>query len=230
MAIYSHRGVAADRCVSGLHAPQTPPAEGRVRLIVQGDDLGVGHGVNEATLQAYRDGILRSANVIVPGPWLLEAAESFCDNPGLDAGVHLAITSEWSSVKWRPLTGAPWLVDENGYFFPMVWPIADLPPHSSLKEASPRLPEIERELRAQIEMARRLIPQLTYSWEHMGFGSLSPDIRDLVARLTKGYGSSHPVRKSASSSCTTSGRARIEARHGRHDSRRCSRRSAPVPG
>ena len=159
-----------------------------MRLIVQGDDLGVGHGVNEATLQAYREGILRSANVIVPGPWLLEAARIFRDNPGLDAGVHLAITSEWSSVKWRPLTSAPSLVDENGYFFPMVWPNPALPPHSSLKEASPRLPEIERELRAQIETARRLIPQLTYTWEHMGFGSLSPEIRDLVTRLTKEYG------------------------------------------
>ena len=43
-------------------------------------------------------------------------------------------------------------------------------------------------MRAQIETARRLIPQLPYSWEHMGFGSLSPEIRDLVARLTKEYG------------------------------------------
>ena len=53
------------------------PNDGVVRLIVQGDDLGVGHGVNEATLQAYREGILRTANVIVPGPWLLEAAQIF---------------------------------------------------------------------------------------------------------------------------------------------------------
>ena len=169
-------------------AQPSAPSDRVVRLIVQGDDLGVGHGVNEATLQAYRDGILRTANVIVPGPWLLEAAEIFRDNPGLDAGVHLAITSEWSSVKWRPLTSAPSFVDENGYFLPMVWPNPALPPHSSLKEASPRLPEIERELRAQIEMARRLIPQLTYASEHMGFGSLSPEIRDLVSRLTKAYG------------------------------------------
>ena len=159
-----------------------------IRLIVQADDLGAAHGINVASLQAYTDGIVRATNVIVPAPWTPEAVALLRDHSDLDAGVHLAITSEWSAIKWRPLTTAPSLVDARGYFFPMVWPNDKLPPKSSLKENAPRLDEIERELRAQIEYAKREIPQLTYTWNHMGFDALAPEVRALTSRLTKEYG------------------------------------------
>ena len=47
--------------------------------------------------------------------------------------------------------------------------------------------EIERELRAQITTARRHLPQVTYTWNHMGFTSLAPEVRDLVGRISKEY-------------------------------------------
>lgn len=169
----------------------TQPAP--IRLIVQADDLGAAHGINVASLQAYTDGIVRTANVIVPAPWTPEAVALLRDHSDLDAGVHLAITSEWSAIKWRPLTTAPSLVDARGYFFPMVWPNDKLPAKSSLKENAPRLDEIERELRAQIEYAKREIPQLTYTWNHMGFDALAPEVRALTSRLTKEYGLVTPV-------------------------------------
>ena len=173
-------------------------APGPIRLIVQGDDMGVAHGVDVATIEAYKNGILRSANVIVTGPWLPEAAQFLKDNPGIDAGVHLALTSEWSAVKWRPLTHAPSLVDEHGFFYPMVWPRDDFPPNTSLKTASPDLGEIERELRAQIELAKAMIPGVSYTWEHMGFGGLAPDVRPLVAKLTPSTAWSRRALRSAS--------------------------------
>ena len=165
---------------------------GEIRLIVKGDDMGAGHGINVATIEAYKRGILRTTNVIVPGPWMPEAVRLLREHPGLDVGVHLALTSEWENVKWRPLTAAPSLVDADGYFFPMVSPRAGFAPGTSLKDANPALDEIERELRAQIETAKRHIPRVTYTWAHMGFTSLSPDVRDLVARLTKEYGLVNP--------------------------------------
>jgi len=70
----------------------------------------------------------------------------------------------------------------------MVWPRADFPAHTDLKSNSPDLGEIERELRAQIELARAMIPQVTYTWAHMGFTSLSPEVGALVSKLTKEYG------------------------------------------
>ena len=111
--------------------------------------------------------------MIVPGPWFPEAVELLAQNPGLDVGVHLCLTSEWQGLKWRSLTQAPGLVDADGYFFPMVFPEKGLPRHTSLKEADPRTEDVERELRRQIEVARRHIPHLSYLSSHMGFPALN---------------------------------------------------------
>jgi predicted glycoside hydrolase/deacetylase ChbG (UPF0249 family) len=164
------------------------PPSGEIRLIVKGDDMGAAHGINVGTIEAYTKGVLTTTNVIVPGPWMPEAARLLAEHPDLDVGVHLALTSEWENVKWRPLTHAPSLVDANGHFFPTVGPRPGFPPGMSIKEAGPDLDEVERELRAQLDQARRLIPRITYTWEHMGFGSVSPEVRAIVKRLSAEYG------------------------------------------
>jgi predicted glycoside hydrolase/deacetylase ChbG (UPF0249 family) len=177
--------------VSALFAAQPQPTE--ISLVVKGDDMGAGHGINVATIDAYKRGVLTTTNVIVPGPWFPEAARLLKENPGLDVGVHLALTSEWENVKWRPLTFAPSIVDEDGYFFPMVAPRPGFPPKTSIKEAAWKLEEIERELRAQLDMAKRHMPQITYTWYHMGFTSVAPEVRDLAATLAKEYGLVQPM-------------------------------------
>lgn len=173
-----------------LHAQSaTPPqAPTAIRLVVKADDMGAAHGINTATIDAYRNGIVRTTNVIVPGPWFLEAVKLLRENPGLDVGVHLALTSEWDNVKWRPLTSASSIVDADGYFFPTVGPRRDAAPNRSIREAAWKIDEIERELRTQIEMAKRHLPQATYTWNHMGFTGLAPEVAELVARLSKEYG------------------------------------------
>lgn len=159
-----------------------------IRLIIKGDDMGAAHGINVATIEAFTKGVLTTTNVIVPGGWMPEAARLLQQHPDLDVGVHLALTSEWENVKWRPLTHAPSLVDINGHFFPIVAPRPGFAAGTSLREAGPDLGEVERELRAQLDQARRLIPRISYTWEHMGFGSVSPDVRALVKRLSAEYG------------------------------------------
>jgi chitin disaccharide deacetylase len=164
------------------------PASREIRLIVKGDDMGAAHGINTATIEAFKRGVLTTTNVIVPGPWFPEAARLLKENPGLDVGVHLALTSEWDDIKWRPLTNAPSIVDDDGYFFPMVQPPAGAIAGRSIKERGGKLDDMERELRAQLAMAKRHIPQVTYTWNHMGFTSLGPDVAALVSRLSKEYG------------------------------------------
>ena len=99
-------------------------------VIMRMDDMGALHSVNVATIDCYQNGIGASAEVLVVGGWFPEAVKMLRENPGLDVGVHLAITSEWENVKWRPLTHCPSLVDENGYFFPMLGPNAAYPGQS----------------------------------------------------------------------------------------------------
>jgi predicted glycoside hydrolase/deacetylase ChbG (UPF0249 family) len=125
---------------------------------------------------------------MVPAPWFLEAVELLRKNPGLDAGVHLVLTSEWANYKWRPVTPARTFVDPDGYFFPFVWPNRTYGPGHSLVEAKPSLAEVEAEFRAQIEIARRHLPRVSFLSAHMGCVSATPDIQALTVRLSREYG------------------------------------------
>lgn len=159
------------------------------RLIVRGDDIGSFHAAGEAVIECYTDGIERSAELMVVTPWLPEAVRLLEEHEGLDAGLHLVLTSEWDAMKWRPLTACSSLCDENGYFLPMVFPHADYPSLSLVERRdSLDLGEIERELRAQIELGLRLLPRITHLTAHMTWHAVSPEIATLVERLSEEYG------------------------------------------
>ena len=156
------------------------------RLIVRGDDMGFSHAGNEALIKCYKEGIQRSIEVLVPSPWFPEAVRLLAKEPGVDAGIHLALTSEWDLVKWRPLTICPSLTDSDGYFYPMIWPNKNYP-GNALSEHAWKLDEIEKELRAQIELAKKKIPGITHVSAHMGCDDLSKEVNMLVKKLAKEY-------------------------------------------
>jgi predicted glycoside hydrolase/deacetylase ChbG (UPF0249 family) len=164
-----------------------PQADAGIYLLVRGDDIGSSHSANLACTESYRNGIVRSVELMVPGPWFPEAVRLLNENPGLDVGVHLVMTSEWNDIKWRPLTCCASLVDQDGYFFPMVWQRPDFPEHTALKDAPWKLNEFEQELRAQIEMAKKYVPRVSHIDCHMGFESIAPEIAALVKRLAVEY-------------------------------------------
>lgn len=168
-------------------AAAAPAQSGPIRLIVQGDDMGAAQAINHGTIQAYREGVMRTTNIMVPTPWLQEAVRLLEQNPGLDVGIHLTMTSEWSLVKWRPLTTAPSLTDAHGNFYPMVRPNKLFPAGQSLLEAQPKVAEVERELRAQIELGKKLVPRVSYMSTHMGFASPFPALQDLLKKLSQEY-------------------------------------------
>src|SRR5262249_40127137 len=111
------------------------------------------------------------------------------ENQDIDVGVHLALTSEWERVKWRPLTNAPSLVDGDGYFRPMTRQRNDFPPNTGFIDAKPILGEVERELRAQIETAKRhLGKRVSHVSAHMFAARATPDLQTLTRNLAKEYG------------------------------------------
>jgi CubicO group peptidase (beta-lactamase class C family)/predicted glycoside hydrolase/deacetylase ChbG (UPF0249 family) len=165
-----------------------PAREGEIRLLARADDMGVAQAVNEACIKSCKEGIVKSVEVIVPGPWFLDAVRLLKENPEIDVGVHLALTSEWERVKWGPLTDAPSLVDSNGYFRPMTRQRQDFPPDTGFVDANPKLDEVERELRAQIETAQRhLGKRVTHLSAHMATAVATPELRALTERLAKEY-------------------------------------------
>ena len=158
-------------------------------LVVRIDDMGALHSVNKASIDTYRNGIATTVEVIAVGSWFPEAVKMLKENPGLDAGVHLAITSEWENVKWRPLTHCPSLVDENGYFFPMLAPNPAYPGQSVFENMEKfDIKEIEQEFRAQIELALKNIPNVTHLSGHMMSTGFSKEVNEMVKRLSAEYG------------------------------------------
>jgi len=158
------------------------------KLIIRGDDIGCTHGSNVGVIKSYTDGIERSAELMVVTPWLPEAVKMINEQPGLDVGVHVALTSEWETMKWRPLTHCPSLTDENGYFFPMTFPNKEYPGQSLTEQkAQINLGEVEAELRAQIELAQKLIPNLTHISGHMGWAMVHEGIPPIAKRLSEEY-------------------------------------------
>ncbi len=157
----------------------------QTRLIVRADDMGISHATNLACRDVFTKGIAKSVEIIAPSPWFLEAVKFLQANPTCDAGIHLAITSEWSNLKWRPITCSPSLTDSNGYFFPTIWKgSADLP---SLNNHQPDSAEVEKELRAQIEMAKKHLPNLSHISIHMGFDDSNPIFKKIVLKLSAEY-------------------------------------------
>ncbi|MEL6594024.1 MAG: polysaccharide deacetylase family protein [Bacteroidota bacterium] len=168
-------------CISALPLEKDPP-----RLIVRGDDMGYAHSGNEALLHCSLHGIQTSIEVIVSSPWFPEAVQMLAGHPDIDVGVHIALTSEWDNIKWRPLTACPSITDEDGYFYPMIYANPNYP-ERSIMENDWKLEEIETEIRAQIVMAKKKIKNLTHISGHMGCTSFDPKVAAMVKRLAKEY-------------------------------------------
>ncbi len=148
-------------------------------VLVRADDMGSSRSANYACLESFEKGIVKSIEIMVPCAWFEEAVQLVKDRKEIDMGVHLTLTSEWTNIKWRPLTYCPSLTDSDGYFHPNI---------NSLKNSDWKIEEMEQELRAQIELAKRKIPHISHLTEHMGCLSFSKETQDLLKRLAAEYG------------------------------------------
>jgi predicted glycoside hydrolase/deacetylase ChbG (UPF0249 family) len=149
-------------------------------LIIHADDVGMAHTVNRASFAALENHWITSASVLVPCPWFPEVAEWASKHKDADLGIHLALNSEWEGFRWGPLSGrdrVPSLLDEQGYF-PLDTPQVG-------KNA--KIPEVETELRAQIEWAKKFGVPLTHFDTHMIALGETPELAQLYVRLGEEY-------------------------------------------
>ena len=179
------------------------PADARL-LIINADDFGMCHSVNEAILRAWHEGIVTSTTVMAPCPWAPHAMQVLKDNPDFPFGVHLTLVRDFSTYRWGPLTSrgqVPTLVDDTGHFY-----IYDRIPELL---ANARLDEVELEFRAQINAVLALPLEPTHlDWHCLADGGRA-DITELTLGLAKEYGLALRV-------------------HGRPFARRCQREGLPA--
>jgi chitin disaccharide deacetylase len=137
-------------------------------LIVNGDDAGMCHAANLATIECLEKGVMRSSTIMVPCPWFPEIAAYGKGQPDKDFGVHLCHTSEWGKYRWGPVAPrdqVPGLMDPEGY----LW--RDVP--DVYAHATPEQALIEG--RAQIRRALAAGIDVTHLDSHMGTLQLHPD-------------------------------------------------------
>ncbi|HKN65253.1 MAG TPA: ChbG/HpnK family deacetylase [Gemmatimonadaceae bacterium] len=168
--------------VSGQPSAHPSSTSEAAYLVIRADDGGMSHSVNMALERLMQAGMPLSVSVMFACPWYQETAEILKRHPEVAVGVHLTLNSEWKNYRWGPVSGrsaVPTLVDDEGYFFPTS---------EALHQHHPDIREVERELRAQIDRARRTGLKIDYVDYHMGTVSRYPEFREVAERLAREYG------------------------------------------
>jgi len=145
-------------------------------LIVNGDDVGMSHSANMATIQCLEKGAMRTATIMVPCPWFPEIANYAKTHPEKDFGIHITHTSEWKFYRWGPVapkTEVPGLIDPDGY----LWHDEE----AVYKASNPK--EALIEARAQIKKALAAGVDVTHIDSHMGTLQLNPEYLDVYLQL-----------------------------------------------
>jgi len=75
------------------------------RLIVNADDFGLSHSVNEAVIRAHRDGILTTASLMVNEAGFAAAVALAKENPSLGVGLHLTLLMGHSALPSEKIPG-----------------------------------------------------------------------------------------------------------------------------
>ncbi|MCX6136165.1 MAG: ChbG/HpnK family deacetylase [Ignavibacteriales bacterium] len=152
-----------------------------IPILIRSDDWGMCHAVNMASKALIERGVPVSASVMFVCPWYQEAVELLRQHPDVSVGIHLTLNAEWKNYRWGPVAGAavvPSLVDSLGFFFPS---------RSGLFANIPKLSEIEKELRAQVERAVHSGIRIDYLDYHMGAAVQTAETRAIVEKLAAEY-------------------------------------------
>jgi len=143
-------------------------------LIVNCDDFGSSHAANSAILRALDHGVATSATLMVPCPWARDAVRLA---QGRDVGVHLTLTCEYPGYRWRSLTGAKSLHDDEGFMPATVEEV--------YRRADPA--EAFEECKAQIVQAMDWGLEPTHLDSHMGTVQIDPRFFDIYLGLAEEF-------------------------------------------
>jgi chitin disaccharide deacetylase len=156
------------------------PASARL-LVLHADDLGMNHSVNRATFEALEKGWITSSSILVPCPWFPEVAMWAKQHPHADLGIHQALNSEWTTLRWGPVSPVdkvPSLLDAEGY----------LPLETDAVSKNAQIPEATAELRAQIDRAQSKGIHVTHLDTHMSALFETADLYTMYRQMGYRYG------------------------------------------
>jgi chitin disaccharide deacetylase len=146
---------------------------GKVVLIVNGDDVGIADVFTDPTIDAYLKGAISSASIVAPGHDVERAIKLLKQHPNLPIGIHLTLTGDW-----KPLTPGASLRNSLG----LMW--------NTTEEAAQHVvpAEAEAEWDAQIKKILDAGLEVTHLDSHMGCYFQSKELYAAAYRLSKKYG------------------------------------------
>ncbi|MBC7234195.1 MAG: hopanoid biosynthesis-associated protein HpnK [Chloroflexi bacterium] len=150
-----------------------------MQLIINADDFGRSHHINEAVILAHREGLVTSASLMVTGEAVEEAVALAGEHPRLAVGLHLVVVAGQAAL---PPPEIPHLVDERGRF-------TDAPLTAGLRYAFSRPARVElgREIAAQFERFASTGLPLSHVDGHLHM-HLHPALWEPVFTLAARYG------------------------------------------
>jgi|ERR1051326_3894205 hopanoid biosynthesis associated protein HpnK len=153
------------------------------RLIVNADDFGRSHSINQAVIRAHREGILTTASLMVNGDAADEAVKLARQNPRLGVGLHVSVVCGTSAL---PPGAIPGLVDAGGNF-------SHHSVTSGLRYFCRRQalrPQLEREIQAQFDRFRATGLLLDHVNGHLHF-HLHPVVFGILMGRARDWGITH---------------------------------------
>ncbi len=64
-------------------------------LIINADDFGMCHAINEAILRTLKEGVVSSTSLMAPCPWAPHAMRLLQEHPAIPFGVHLTVVCDF---------------------------------------------------------------------------------------------------------------------------------------
>tara|TARA_B100000795_G_scaffold113170_1_gene83876 strand:- start:3015 stop:4034 length:1020 start_codon:yes stop_codon:yes gene_type:complete len=130
-------------------------------LIIHADDIGLSNSVNKASFEALKNGYVNSGSIMMPCDYISDVGEFAIENPDIDFGLHLTVTSEWRDYKWNGVlqpNDTPSLINKKGELFKNI--------KKFVLNAEPL--ELKRELQAQIDLSKSIGIKPTHIDSHEG--------------------------------------------------------------
>ena len=149
-------------------------------VIFHTDDIGFSHAANVGSFECLDYKIASCGSILVPAPWFLDAALTIKQRPHYDIGVHLTLTAEYETCRWRALSSVN---PSSGLLSPdrCLWKTSK----EAVEHISPET--AEQEMRAQIDYALQSGIDITHIDSHMGT-VVNPKFIPSYLSLAREYG------------------------------------------
>ncbi len=149
------------------------------RLVVNADDFGRSHSINQAVIRAHQEGILTTASLMMNEAGLDDAVELARANPKLGVGLHLTLSHGHSAL---PPEKIPGLVNERSEF-------SNAPAATGLRYFMKRglREQLHAEIHAQFEKFRATGLPLDHVNGHLHF-HLHPTVFRIVMKAAEKFG------------------------------------------